>query len=188
MQSYWKKYQEAEYNFQKVKGCFLKNDISFEHCLNNFLSSAQSVFWILNKEFSSKNNYETWKNDRSKRLPEKAKLFKELRNISLKEGPIKHEGVIFDFDFGAAGIIIPPYAKVYSPVIDRELGKPASNKAQIETIDGKTYEVEPIIVHDFVVKVESDKKLYEIKYFLITGTEYLDSIRKEIEATETKFQ
>jgi len=187
MSPYSKKYDESAYNFEKIKESFLNNDSNFEHCLNNFLSSAQSVFWILNKEFVSKPDYDEWKNRRSERLPKTAKSFKELRNISLKEGPIKHNGVIFDFDFGGAGIVIPPYAEVTSPVIDTHLGKIVS-KAQIKTVEGDIYEVEPIVIHDFSVKVESGKKIYDIKYFLHEAFQYINAIKKEIEETERSFK
>ena len=187
MKPYWKKFQEAQYNLRELKVNFAKKEPSFKHCLNNFLSSAQSVFWTLNKEFNKKDQYNTWQEARGSRLPKNSVLFKELRNVSLKEGPIEHAGIINDFDFGAAGITIPPFAEVFTPWIETKTGKLQSDIAQIKTVDGEIYEVRPLIIHDFCINLISDNKLIEIKTFLHDADNYLASIKKEIIEAENKF-
>ena len=188
MTGYQNKFKEAEYNLTKLKQSFALGSLDFEHDLNNFLSSVQSIFWTLNKSFDKSNGYTSWKEARGKRLPEDAKTFKELRNVSLKEEPIKHEGIIVDFDFGAKGIFIPPNATVATPWFNTEERKLVSTKATITTIDGKSYEVEPLIIHDFTVALTTNNKDFKIDYFISKAQNYLLAIHKEIIATEQKFK
>lgn len=188
MQSYWKKYEEALYNLSEVKRSFAKGETSFEHCLNNYLSSVQSVFWVLNTKFSANKSYEDWQKSRTQRLPKYAKVFKELRNISLKEYPLEHSGIINGFDFGAVGITIPPHAEVLCPVLDTYTGKLVSNKATIKLVDGTSYEVEPLIIRDFAVNGISDGKSYNIDFFLKRADEYMGFVKREIATAENRFK
>ena len=63
---------------------------SLKHYLNSFLSIARSVTWVLQKEFSSKTDFDAWYNAKIKSIdPENDfTLFKELRNTSIKERSI----------------------------------------------------------------------------------------------------
>jgi hypothetical protein len=78
MTGYQNKFKEAEYNLTKLKQSFALGNLDFEHDLNNFLSSVQSIFWTLNKSFEKSYGYASWKEARGSRLPEDAKTFKEL--------------------------------------------------------------------------------------------------------------
>lgn len=183
---YLDKFNEAEFNLDSLQKSFVLGDENFKHYLNNFLSSAQSVFWALNKYFNDVEGYDEWKNSRPERLGDKSRIFKELRNVSVKEGPVKNENIIIDFDFGAAGIIIPPYAQVTSPVIDTRIGKIIS-KATIKTLSGELTEVDPIIVYDFSVVIESHNKIFALDYFLSSARIYMEEINKEIGLAESIF-
>jgi hypothetical protein len=63
---------------------------SVKHYLNAFLSSARSVTWVLQKEFSSKPGFNAWYNSKTKSIdPENDfSLFNDLRNTSIKERSI----------------------------------------------------------------------------------------------------
>lgn len=180
-------FQLALFNLQKLEESFRQANGEYEHNLNSFLSSVQAVFWSLNKKFTKCTGYEQWSKGRSDRLPPEAKIFKELRNISLKEGPIKNSGVILGFDFGAAGITIPAHATVTFPWIDRVTGKPSSYKAVIETVDGHKTEVQPVVLHDFSVTVESDEKVYHLDHVILSAKAYLDAVKKEIITAEEQY-
>ena len=182
------KLAEAKYNLGTVKESFEKNDGNFEHCLNNFLSSAQSILWALNKSFSKKQGYEKWILKRGERLPVTSKHFKELRNITVKEGPVRSESIKIGFNFGPEGIPIPARATFTSPVIDTWTNK-IIGKGIIETAEGEKLEVNPAqIIHDFSVKVESAGKMYAIDSFIKDATDYLLALEKEIEETEELFR
>jgi hypothetical protein len=66
------------------------------HYLNDFLSSARSVTWVLKKEFSGKTNFTAWYNAKIQRIdPEKDfALFVKLRNISEKERNVRPNPII----------------------------------------------------------------------------------------------
>jgi hypothetical protein len=184
--NYRAKYNEAFYNLNQAQELFLKRDQDLEICLNNFLSSVQSVFWMLNNSFNKKYNYEKWQMHRSSRLHESSKIFKELRNISLKEYPIEVDKYILGFKIGEPGL--PAGATFTSPMIDSKTGRPLNNKCTIRTKEGNEYEVDAIAIHDFSVNAISDGKEYFIEAFINTAREYLKSIEKEIVSTESKFK
>lgn len=179
MESYYKKLSEAQYNLNLVEELFTKRDKNMEHALNNFLSSAQSVFWVLNKEFDKNVGYKEWSDKRGERLPKDARIFKELRNISLKQYPVEHTGVVLGFQVEN----LPAHATVSTPWIDTRIGKPVSNKCIIKTKEGEEYEVDGLAVHDFIVHITSDKKEYTIEKFITQAREYLVAIAKEVEFT-----
>lgn len=185
--NYQKKYNEAKFNLNLLKQSFALGHPEFEHHLNNFLSSAQSVFWMLNKAFGKCDGYENWKSMRSERLSRDFKILKNLRNISLKEKPIEHAEIINGFDFKTAGISIPPLAEAIGPWLDTKTGKFLSNKWEIKTVEGDIKEVEPIVIHDFSVKVESDGKIIQVECFLAKADLFVKEIGDEILATEKNF-
>jgi hypothetical protein len=84
--------------------------------------------------------------------------------------------------------VIPPNATVVTPSFDTIERKLLSTKATITTIDGKSYEIEPLIIHDFSVALTSNNKDLKIKYFVSKAHNYLHSIYNEIIATEQKFK
>ena len=184
--NYRTKYKEAEYNLNQAQELFLVRDPNLEFCLNNFLSSAQSVFWMLNNSFNKKKNYEDWQKDRTSRLHESSKVFKELRNISLKQYPIQVDKYLLGFKIGESGL--PPEATFSSPMIDSRSGRPMSDKGIIKTKEGKEYLVDAIAIHDFSVNAISDGKEYIIDAFITTARKYLKSIEAEIITTEFKFK
>lgn len=184
---YWDKLNEAEFNFKTLQKDFEEGNLEFEHSLNNFLSSAQSVFWILNKELNGKQGYKEWSSERESRLSNEAKIFKELRNISIKEGPIKHEGAMLGMDFGPEGIILSSNEALITPMINIQTGRASSDKARIESPDGGTKEISFEIFNDFSVKVESNGKNYFIDRFIKSAKLYLADLKKEIESAEQRF-
>ena len=183
---YRDKFDEAKFNLESVKKSFENNDGNFEHCVNNFLSSAQSIIFTLNKSLSKAPGYFEWSEKRSERLPDISKTFKELRNISLKEGSIKSDVVKVGFNFGPNGIHIPFRAKFTSPVIDTWENK-IIGKAMVETHDGKKEEFEAQVIHDFSIKASSAGKTYTVEDFLKNASEYLSLLEKEIETAEHLF-
>lgn len=183
--NYWDKYNEATYNLEQAQELFLIRSNALEFCINNFLSSVQSIFWMLNKNFSSAKEYTEWQNDRTNRLHEDAKIFKELRNISLKEYPIKVNGIILGFKIEEPWL--PAGATFTSPIIDTRNGSPISNKWTILTIEWYKYEIDALAIHDFSVNAISNGKVYYIDIFITKAKLYLESIKEEILMTELKF-
>lgn len=184
---YREKFLEVSFNLRRMEESFRVGDGNYQHYLNSFLSSAQSVFFCLNKEFNRRPLYDNWRDKRSDRLPLVAKIFKELRNISEKEAPVRNSAVVLEFDYGAAGITIPAHATVTSPAIDSYTGRPLTHKATITTKEGISTEVEPIVVHDFIVTVVSHGKTYRLDKVISDARLYTDAILREIEETERKF-
>lgn len=181
------KFAEAAFNLDKLQESFRLANGEAQHHLNNFLSSVQAVLWCLNKEFSGCEGYQEWATNRSDRLPPDARTFKELRNISLKEGPVKNLGVVLGFDFGAAGIVIPAHATVEFPWIETATGRPVSYKAIIKTLDGEETEVQPVVLHDFTVTVESDGKLYHLSAVIAEAHSYLAALEGECAEAERRW-
>ena len=178
------KFDEARFHLKQMEASFRAGDANHQHYFNSFLSSAQAVFFCLNKEFNSRPLYDTWKDKRSARLPPIAKTFKELRNVSEKEGPVKNSGVITGFSFGQP---LPAHATFTGPWMDTRTGKLTSNKGTITTIEGVKTEVDVEPLYDFVVVVESGGKTYRLERVLSDSRAYLDAIQKELEETERKF-
>src|ERR1035437_3909838 len=120
---YRDKFIEMSFHLNKMEESFRVADGNYVHYFNSFLSSAQSVFFCLNKEFSKHPLYENWKNKRSQRLPDKAKVFKELRNVSEKEEPVRNAAVVVGLTLGE-GVGLPPRATFTSPMMDSRTGHP----------------------------------------------------------------
>lgn len=183
---YTDKIAEAKYNLESVKKSFADNDGNFEHCVNNFLSSAQSIIFTLNKSLSKTPGYTEWAEKRSERLPDISKTFRELRNISLKEGPVKSDVIKIGFNFGPNGISVPFRAKFTSPIVDT-VGNQIIGKAMVETHDGEREEFEVQAIHDFSIKASSDGKTYNVEDFLKNASEYLSLLEKEVDTAEHLF-
>ena len=181
---YRDKFDEASFHLQKMEESFRSADGSYVHYFNSFLSSAQSVFFCLNKEFNRHPLYENWQKKRSARLPDMAKVFKELRNISQKEEPIRNVGVVVGFELEEG---LPAQATFTSPVIDTRSGQPVSSKGTISTKDGATTEVEALAFHDFIVVVKSKDKTYRLDRVISDARLYANAIFGEIEAAEKRF-
>jgi hypothetical protein len=64
----------------------------------SFITTARSVTWAMKKEFSDKEGFEEWYNDKIQILGEQGEKFKELRNEIEKEGesPL---GVVLKTDY-----------------------------------------------------------------------------------------
>jgi hypothetical protein len=180
MENYQKQLSLAKHNLEDLVESFFRRDKFIETRINNFLSSIQSVIWMLNKTFGNFNWYELWKDGRWRRLGEDAKIFKELRNISIKEYPIEVKSIIIWFKIE----YLPAYATFIWPVIDTRNALPISNKWIIRTQDGIEYETECLTVHDFSVNTLSNKKEYYIENFITSARKYIQSIETEITATE----
>ena len=183
---YLEKYEEMSFHLTKMEESFRVADGSYLHYFNSFLTSAQSVFFCLNKEFAKHPLYENWKSKRSQHLPETAKVFKELRNVSEKEGPVKNTAVVVGLTLGE-GNVLPPNATFTSPMMNTRTGQPLSSKGTITTEDGVATEVEAVAIHDFVVMVESGRKTYRLQHVISDARAYSQAIRREIVATENRF-
>ena len=180
------KFDEMTFHLKKMEESFRGADRNYVHYFNSFLSSAQSVLFCLNKEFGKHPLYDNWKNKRSDRLPPTAKAFKNLRNVSEKEGPVKNAGFVIEFSL-PEGVILPAHATFTSPFIDTHTGRPVSSKGTITTLEGVTTEIEALSLHDFIVVVESDRKTYKLNHVITDARSYSEAIRSEIEATEKRF-
>ena len=177
------KFDEASFHLQKMEESFRAADGNYLHYFNSFLSSAQSVFFCLNKEFNKHPLYENWQKKRSARLPDTAKVFKELRNISEKEEPIRNTAVVVGFALEG----LPAQAKFASPIINSCTGQLESSKGTITTKDGVTTDVDALALHDFIVVVKSEKKTYRLERVICDARLYAKAILGEIEAAETRF-
>lgn len=178
------KFDEASFHLQKMEESFRAADGNYMHYFNSFLSSAQSVFFCLNKEFNKHPLYENWQQKRSARLPDTAKIFKELRNISEKEEPIRNAAVVIGFALEEG---LPALATFASPIINSRTGQPVSSRGTITTKDGVTTEVEALALHDFIVVVKSEKKTYRLERVICDARLYSKAILGEIEAAEKRF-
>lgn len=185
MKNYIKKFNEAKYNLEEVTRLFSERSNRLEFALNNFISSAQSIFWILNKEFKIKNGYDEWIKNRSERLPLESKIFKELRNISLKEYPIELGGMMISYEVLSE---IPPFAQFIGPTFDTVNRIFLSNKGIIITQDGREYGVDLKFNYDFLVIAISNSKEYKIENFIAKSVIYLEAIKSEIDKTEVLFK
>ena len=83
------KLEETSFFLKKMKDN-IDIDPDFDYYLNAFISSARSIKWIINKEYSKDAGWENWNNDLSLKNEEKSflKLITKLRNISIKEKPL----------------------------------------------------------------------------------------------------
>ncbi len=180
------KFEEMSFHLNKMEESFRVADGSYVHYFNSFLSSAQSVFFCLKKEFGKHPLYVNWANKRSQRLPDMAKVFKELRNVSEKEGPVKNAAVVVGFSLGE-GVGLPAQATFTSPIIDTHTGHPLSTKGTITTKDGVTTEVDALAFHDFAVVVEFGGKTYRLNRVISDARLYAQTLRGEIEAAEKRF-
>ena len=178
------KFEEVVFHLNEMETSFIAGDGKYHHYFNSFLSAAQSVFFCLNKEFNRHPLYENWQKKRSARLPDTAKIFKELRNISQKEEPIRNVGVVVDFELEEG---LPPQATFTSPVINSRTGQPVSSKGTITTKDGVMTEVEALALHDFIVVVKSNGKTYRLDQVISDARLYANAILGEIEAAEKRF-
>ena len=183
------KVEEAAYHLREVHAAFLAADPNLVHALNAFLSAAQSVIWTLNKAFSKRSGYTKWQEARSGRLPPDAKLFKELRNVSVKEAPVRNNSVIVEFRLGdgtsQAGL--GPHETFTSPFINSLTGQ-VLGKATVTSADAKTTrEVDALALHDFGVEVTSDGKTHSLPAFVTAGRTYLAALAREIAETERRF-
>lgn len=183
---YREKYIEMQFYLKGMEASFLSNDGSYLHFFNGFLSAAQSVFFCLNKEFSMHPLYQEWQSRRSERLPDVAKIFRELRNVSEKEGPVKNSGTIAEFKF-PEGTMLPPFASFTSPSLDTHTGKFVSNKGTITTKDGEKIEVELQQDHDFCVTVQSNGKSFRLGKVIHDARKYATAIQNEMDEAEAKF-
>ena len=178
------KFEEAQFHLEKMEASFRAGNNSHQHYLNSFLSATQSVFFCLNKEFNGLPRYCTWRDKRSDRLPSIAKIFKELRNISEKEGSVKNSVVITGFTFEQP---LPAHATFTGPWLDTITGKLASNKGTITTIEGTTIEVDVEPLYDFTVVVTSGNKVYRLEQVVFDSRCYLEAIQKEMDEAERRF-
>lgn len=180
------KYKEMSFHLNKMEESFRAADESYVHYFNSFLSSAQSVFFCLNKEFGKHPLYGNWQKKRSERLPNTAKVFKELRNVSEKEGPVKNATVVIGFTLGE-GIGLPAGATFSSPLMNTRTGHPISSSGTITTKEGITTQVEALAYHDFTVVVKSDGKTHHLDRVISDARLYAVAILDEINATENRF-
>lgn len=178
------KLEEVVFNLNQMENSFRAGDGSYQHYFNSFLSASQSVFFCLNKEFNKHPLYEGWQKKRPDRLPPTARTFKELRNVSEKEGPVKNSGVITGFSFGQP---LPAHATFTGPWMDTHTGKLTSTKGTITTVEGVKTEVDVEPLYDFSVVVASGNKVYRLERVISDSRAYVDAIRKEIEEAEKRF-
>ena len=81
---------EAEYFYQKMEEK-AKIPTEFRFNLNAFISRARSVTWVLKKQYSKNPKFEVWyaKKEKEMKNDELMNFFKEARNISIKEHPLR---------------------------------------------------------------------------------------------------
>lgn len=186
---YRKKLDEVQYHLKKMQEAFEAKDPDLVHSLNAFLSAAQSVIWVLNKAFNKKDGYSTWEKSRPERLPAEGRVFKELRNVSIKEGPVENKSVIIGFRLGEGTNepALGPHETFTSPSIDTQTGE-LLGKPTVTSADGKTTrEVDAMVLYDFGVAVESKGKVYSLPAVIKAGEAYLDALTREVDETQQRF-
>jgi hypothetical protein len=84
------KLNEAKFFLDHLEDCYNKPP-EFDYFLNAFVSSSRSVLWIMRNEYGKINSWKEWyENQRPTKKEEKfLQKISELRNRSLKKGPIK---------------------------------------------------------------------------------------------------
>ena len=48
-------------------------------------------------------------------------------------------------------------------------------------------EVQPVVLHDFAVAVESDGRTYQLEHVLLSAHAYVEAVEKELVAAEEKW-
>ena len=186
---YRRKLQEAEFHLKQTADAFVTGDSSFVHSFNAFLSAAQSVIWVLNKSFSKRDGYLTWTESRPDRLPAEARVFKELRNVSIKRGPVENTSVIIGWHLGAGSDepALGPNEAFTSPMIDRLTGE-VHGVATVTSADGRTTrEVDAQAIYDFGIVAQSGSKVLALDAVVTTARQYLSALRREIDECERSF-
>ncbi|PVX23273.1 MAG: hypothetical protein CW691_11075 [Candidatus Bathyarchaeum sp.] len=81
--------EEAEYFYQKMEATNIPKEFRFN--VNAFISRARALTWVLKKQFSGNQRFSEWYASQEKlmRKDELMSFFKEARNISVKENPIR---------------------------------------------------------------------------------------------------
>jgi hypothetical protein len=81
---------EAFYFYSQM-GKTLKTPKEFKHNLNAFLSRARAITWVLKKQYSGNPVFDSWYANEEKIMKndELMVFFRDARNISLKEQPIR---------------------------------------------------------------------------------------------------
>lgn len=178
--------EQVKFNLGALEQSFRSGDGFFEHHLNNFLSSAQAVFWAINKEYAGKRGYLEWQRRRGTRLPKEAIAFKEMRNVSVKEAPVTNSGVIIGIHLDGPDIV-PAHATVTGPWVDSTTGRPTSDKVTITTKEGVVKVVEGALTHDFSVTVKSSGKDHSLPAFLTAATAYVRALTAEVAEADRLF-
>lgn len=178
--------EQARFNLDQMEASFRAGDGAYEIHLNNFLASAQSVLLALNKSFGRAQGYVAWTAGRSSRLPTDGKVFKELRNISLKEGPVENAAVFTGWRL-PEGDTLPAHATVEMPWTETRTGRPVSRDVTVKNVDGTTKVYKDALEHDFMVVAESQGKTYRLDAVITQARAYLQAIAAEVEEAERLF-
>ncbi len=66
------------------------------YCLSAFVSAARSVTWVMQREFGKNQEYKSWYQKRQKEMKNDNifLLFRELRNITIKEGKLEFTRIV----------------------------------------------------------------------------------------------
>jgi hypothetical protein len=82
--------EEANYFYLKMEET-MKKPKEFRHNLNAFISRARTLTWVLKKQYSGNPLFDSWyaKEEKLLRADDLMSFFRDARNISLKEQPIR---------------------------------------------------------------------------------------------------
>jgi hypothetical protein len=84
------KLNEASFFLLKAKSS-LTNPVELSYYLSAFVSAVRSATWSMQKEFESNSRYKNWYKRKREQMKDNNifTIFKDLRNITVKEGKLK---------------------------------------------------------------------------------------------------
>ena len=179
------KFGEAVYFRQRAADALHHHSLEFEPNMNAFLGAARSVTFVMQKEFASVPGFREWWDKHPAKTDAQFAKFRDLRNVSVKEGSIKHSRIVTGFSFGDEGLRVKGKSVLTSPVVSFDKpGIPTTFTLKDASGERK---IEAMPIHDFHIKVESGGKTIEIENFLKESGTYLKKLASIGEECERKF-
>jgi hypothetical protein len=162
-----KKFNEAEFFFERIQNTFEKVDPSCDYFVSAFLSAARSITFIIQKE-----NKEWWdQNYPPTSLPLSFAVFNSLRVMSVHQTPVNVSHKI-DLEFQEGGLVLGPGTNTEIPINLWGKSKQVIKNAGEEII-GTQKRTLAITAYD-----ESKKSEIKFDNFIDEAATYLAELRK----------
>jgi len=183
-----KQYKQAEYNLLKISECFDSgNWEECEHYINSFLNSARNVTFVIQnigRNINSKSFNPWYEKSKQNVLKAEDSIFKDLRNISNKVGPVEISG--FSKGVSVSDINKVNFDQGETLVISSEFvySKTGSSKPTAKILDKKGNEkLEISAFSDFDINEDE----FKINSFIESSKEYLSRLLDLLEEFEREF-